>query len=75
MERIERIQTGNRAKRKVYAVDLFCGAGGLTCGLERAGIDVRLGVDIDPACEHPFSENNAAKFLLKSVENLFQKKF
>jgi DNA (cytosine-5)-methyltransferase 1 len=32
--------------------------------------DVRLGVDIDPACEHPFSANNAAKFLLKSVENL-----
>lgn len=70
MERIERIQTGNRAKRKVYAVDLFCGAGGLTCGLERAGIDVRLGVDIDPACEYPFSANNAAKFLLKSVEKL-----
>ena len=70
MERIERIQIGKRAKRKVYAVDLFCGAGGLTYGLEKAGIDVRLGVDIDPACEYPFSANNAAKFLLKSVEYL-----
>ena len=70
MERIERIQIGKRAKRKVYAVDLFCGAGGLTYGLEKAGIDVRLGVDIDPACEYPFSANNAAKFLLKSVEDL-----
>jgi len=56
--------------RKIYAVDLFCGAGGLTHGLERAGINVRLGVDIDPACEYPFTVNNAAKFLLKSVEDL-----
>ncbi len=55
---------------KVYAVDLFCGAGGLTNGLERAGIDVRLGIDVDPACEYPYSANNAARFLLKSVEEL-----
>lgn len=64
--RIER----QRSSRKVWAVDLFCGAGGLTHGLERAGIDVRLGVDIDPACEYPFSANNKARFLLKPVEEL-----
>lgn len=57
-------------RRKIYAVDLFCGAGGLTYGLRRAGIDVRLGVDIDPACEYPYTANNTAKFLLKSVEDL-----
>lgn len=56
--------------RKVYAVDLFCGAGGLTHGLQRAGVDVRLGVDIDPACEYPYTANNDVKFLLKSVEDL-----
>lgn len=70
MERIERVRAGNREKRKVCAVDLFCGAGGLTNGLKRAGIDVRLGVDIDPACEYPFSANNDAEFLLKPVEEL-----
>lgn len=70
MERIDRSRTVNRAKRKVFAVDIFCGAGGLTHGLEKAGIDVRLGVDIDPACEFPFLANNNAKFVLKSVENL-----
>jgi DNA (cytosine-5)-methyltransferase 1 len=70
MERMERTRIGLRPKRKVYAVDLFCGAGGLTNGLERAGIEVRLGVDVDPACEYPYSANNAAKFLLKSVEEL-----
>jgi DNA (cytosine-5)-methyltransferase 1 len=70
MEHSGQIQTGSRTKRKVYAVDLFCGAGGLTHGLERTGIDVRLGVDIDPACKYPYLENNSAKFLLKPVEEL-----
>lgn len=56
--------------RKIYAVDLFCGAGGLTHGLRKAGIDVRLGVDIDPACEYPYTVNNNTDFLLKSVEDL-----
>lgn len=61
---------GATPSRKVYAVDLFCGAGGLTHGLVKAGVDVRLGVDIDPACEHPYVANNNARFLLKSVEEL-----
>lgn len=56
--------------RKIYATDLFCGAGGLTHGLVKAGVDVRLGVDIDPACEYPYVANNNARFLLKSVEAL-----
>lgn len=58
------------SRRKVYAIDLFCGAGGLTHGLAKAGVDVRLGVDIDPACTYPYTANNNAKFLLKSVEEL-----
>ncbi len=52
------------------AIDLFCGAGGLTCGLRKAGIDVTLGVDVDPACEYPYTTNNDAEFLLESVENV-----
>ncbi|MGG1940441.1 DNA cytosine methyltransferase [Paenibacillus polymyxa] len=59
-----------KPKRKIYAVDLFCGAGGLTKGLENEGIDVRLGIDIDPACEYPYTENTNSKFLLKDVEKL-----
>jgi DNA (cytosine-5)-methyltransferase 1 len=55
---------------KIVAVDLFCGVGGLTHGLTLAGIDVRLGVDLDPACRHPFVANNDARFLLKSVSNV-----
>jgi hypothetical protein len=59
-----------RRSNKVVAVDLFCGVGGLTRGLEKSGIDVRLGVDIDPNCEYPYTANNGAKFLLKSVTDL-----
>ncbi len=55
---------------KICAVDLFCGAGGLTRGLKAAGINVRLGVDVDAACEYPFSFNNRTRFLLKSVQKL-----
>jgi len=35
-----------------------------------AGIDVRLGIDLDPACEYPFSFNNRTRFLRKSVHDL-----
>ena len=51
----------------IEGVDLFCGAGGLTHGLNRAGIEVSLGVDLDKACEYPFSANNKAEFRCKSV--------
>ena len=54
----------------IVGVDLFCGVGGLTHGLEAAGVQVALGVDIDPACRHPYTANNDASFLLKSVEAL-----
>jgi DNA (cytosine-5)-methyltransferase 1 len=56
--------------RKIQAIDLFCGVGGLTRGLADAGIDVRLGVDVDPACEYPYTANNDALFLLESVEKV-----
>jgi DNA (cytosine-5)-methyltransferase 1 len=70
MRRASFSNNSERPLRKIYAIDLFCGAGGLTHGLESAGVEVRLGVDIDPACEYPYIANNNAKFLLKSVEQL-----
>lgn len=54
----------------IHGVDLFCGAGGLTRGLENAGINIGLGIDIDPACEYPYTQNNDASFLLKSVADI-----
>ncbi len=53
------------------AVDLFCGAGGLTRGLLNAGIQVTDGYDIDRACRYPYEHNNSpAKFHEKSVTEL-----
>lgn len=63
-------KTKKEFKSKVCAIDLFCGAGGLTKGLEKSGIDVRLGIDMDTACEYPYSANNKASFLLKSVQDI-----
>lgn len=57
-------------KPRIVGIDLFCGAGGLTRGLEEAEIEVALGVDLDPACQFPFEANNKARFLLKSVGDL-----
>jgi DNA (cytosine-5)-methyltransferase 1 len=56
--------------RPVACVDLFCGAGGLTYGLLRANVQVVAGVDLDPACKHPFEYNSGARFLLRDIETL-----
>jgi DNA (cytosine-5)-methyltransferase 1 len=55
---------------KVSAVDLFCGAGGLTRGLEDAGVNVSVGIDVDPACKYPYEENNEADFRLTDIRPL-----
>lgn len=48
-------------------IDLFCGAGGLTHGLISEGIPVAAGIDVDPACRHPFETNNGARFIEEDV--------
>ena len=58
-------------KRPVSAVDLFCGAGGLTHGFTLEGINVGAGIDLDPACEYAFRHNNAGvAFLPEDVINI-----
>ncbi|SRR6266566_5664350 len=52
------------------AVDLFCGAGGLTQGLVREGIPVLAGIDLDPAARYPFEFNNGASFVEMDIEDL-----
>ena len=56
--------------QKITAVDLFCGVGGLTYGLTKSGITVKAGVDIDPACAYPYTANNQAQYVDKSVTDL-----
>lgn len=40
------------------AIDLFCGAGGLTLGLKRAGFKVLAGIEIDPAAAESYRMNH-----------------
>lgn len=42
----------------IKAIDLFCGAGGVTRGLLDAGIDVVAGFDIDASLQRVYEENN-----------------
>lgn len=55
---------------EVVAVDLFCGIGGLTHGIEKSGIKVAAGIDIDSTCKYAYESNNSAKFINKGVEEL-----
>lgn len=53
------------------AVDIFCGAGGLTRGLLDAGIPVAAGYDIDEACRYAYEHNNkSAVFAKQSVTEI-----
>jgi DNA (cytosine-5)-methyltransferase 1 len=54
----------------IDAIDLFCGAGGLTAGLRQAGIEVLAGYDIDAKCRFAYEHNNQAQFNCKSVEDV-----
>lgn len=54
----------------IDAVDLFCGAGGLTAGLRHTGISVKAGYDIEQQCEYAYRENNGASFVAKNVEEV-----
>jgi DNA (cytosine-5)-methyltransferase 1 len=47
-----------RPEIDVVCVDLFCGAGGLTEGLVKAGVNVVAGVDFDKACKYPYESNH-----------------
>jgi DNA (cytosine-5)-methyltransferase 1 len=64
---------------KIKAIDLFCGAGGVTRGLLDAGIDVIAGFDIDSSLKKVYEENNIrangekAKYFNKKVEELTKK--
>ncbi len=56
---------------KLTAIDLFCGAGGLTVGLKRAGFDVVAGVEIDPETAKTYKANHpTTKLLIKDIREI-----
>lgn len=54
----------------IAAVDVFCGAAGLSLGLKESGIHIVAGIDLDPACRYPFEQNIGARFVEKDVAAL-----
>src|ERR1700752_455661 len=53
------------AKPRIVGIDIFCGAGGLAYGLRTAGIAIACGIELEPACEYPFSKKNDNRFIRK----------
>ncbi|MBE1877854.1 DNA cytosine methyltransferase [Myceligenerans pegani] len=59
-----------RTDSKIVAIDLFSGAGGLSLGLQQAGVHVAAGIDLDPACEYPYEHNLGSEFRQKDVASV-----
>lgn len=55
--------------KKIEAIDLFSGIGGLTYGLKKAGINVLAGLDNDESCIATYEKNNNARFILADVSD------
>ena len=51
-------------------VDLFCGVGGLTKGLELADLNVVAGIDIDDTCRFAYEQNNNARFVQGDITDV-----
>lgn len=56
---------------KFKAIDLFCGAGGLSSGLKKSGFQICLGVDIDKAALKTYKHNlKNTKILKKDIKQV-----
>ncbi len=53
-------------KQQLNVLDLFCGAGGLSCGFEQAGFNIILGIDNDAAALDTFQYNHKDSQILCS---------
>ena len=49
--------------RKIEAIDLFCGIGGLSHGLKESGIEIKAGLDSDGSCKSIYEKNILAPFI------------
>ena len=59
------------ADSPITAVDLFCGCGGLTHGLMKAGIAVESGLDIDAQSAFAYEANNpGAEYLKRDIQDV-----
>lgn len=54
----------------IGVIDLFCGIGGLSYGLQSSGMKVRAGFDLDSSCKYAFEANNDAPFIDQDVSKV-----
>lgn len=52
------------------AIDLFCGAGGLSRGLEDSGITVRLGIELNPIAATTYKNNLQGNVIIDDIRNI-----
>lgn len=58
-------------KTKLKAIDFFCSGGGMSFGMQQAGVDVLGGVDFDEDCKETYESNvKGAKFVLADVTDM-----
>lgn len=58
-------------KKEVIAVDFFCSGGGMSWGMQEAGVKVIAGIDFDKNCELTYTSNiKGAKFIHADVFEL-----
>jgi len=60
----------NNDNLKVNIVDLFCGIGGLSYGLNKEGLNVVAGYDLDATCKYPYEANNDSVFINEDINNI-----
>lgn len=61
--------TGNR--RGLKAVDFFCSGGGMSFGMQEAGIEILAGIDFDDNCKETYEANiKGAQFIHADVFDL-----
>ena len=58
----------NQLNAQVF--DMFCSIGGLTYGLQEAGITVNAGLDIDGSCRYAYEKNCEATFIEADIKDL-----
>jgi len=51
-------------------IDFFCGCGGMTAGLKKAGVEVLLGIDNDPLCSETYERNNGVPFECADIKSI-----
>ena len=63
--------TESPVAKKWNAIDLFCGAGGLSYGFEQAGFNILLGIDSDAKALETFERNHdGAKSICGDITNI-----